>query len=137
MHKNKDFGFTLVFTYNIHFVTQNGSSTFSTEPASAKQVTTSLLTSPTPTLLFPWGGERPGLTGPRKVAGLRSAILSEIRDASAGPGAQLCCVTSSFPSEEGMQTEVAPGFILRTAHEIPHTFISSPSLLPLSNPFFI
>lgn len=55
MHKNKDFGFTLVFTYNIHFVTQNGSSTFSTEPASAKQVTTSLLTSPTPTLLFPWG----------------------------------------------------------------------------------
>ena len=52
MHKNKDFGFTLVFTYNIHFVTQNGSSTFSTDLASAKQVTTLLLTSPTPTLFF-------------------------------------------------------------------------------------
>lgn len=66
---------------------------------------------------------------------MRSAVLSEIRDASAGPGAHLCCVTSSFPSEEGMQTEVAPGFILRTAREILYTFISSPSLLPPSKPF--
>lgn len=48
MHKNKDFGFTLFFTYNIHFVTQNGSSTFSTNLAFAK-VTTSH-PSPPPTL---------------------------------------------------------------------------------------
>lgn len=41
MHKNKNFGFTLFFTYNIHFVTQNGSSTFSTNLAFAKQVTIS------------------------------------------------------------------------------------------------
>lgn len=60
MHKNKDFGFTLVFTYNIHFVTQNGSSTFPTDLASAKQVTTSLLPSP-PQPCFP-EGEHPGLT---------------------------------------------------------------------------
>lgn len=65
MHKNKDFGFTLFFTYNIHFVTQNGSSTFSTNLAFAKQVTISHPHPPPPPHFFP-EGERPGLTGHQK-----------------------------------------------------------------------
>lgn len=72
MHKNKDFGFTLFFTYNIHFVTQNGSSTFSTNLAFAKQVT---ISHPYPPHFFP-EGERPGLAGHQKDTSTKSAFLS-------------------------------------------------------------
>lgn len=76
MHKNKDFGFTLFFTYNIHFVTQNGSSTFSTNPAFAKQVTISHpYPPPIPPHFFP-EGEHPGLAGHPKDTSTKSAFLS-------------------------------------------------------------
>lgn len=77
MHKNKNFGFTLFFTYNIHFVTQNGSSTFSTNLAFAKQVTISHPQFP-PNFSAPFfpEGECPGLAGHQKGTNIRSAFLS-------------------------------------------------------------
>lgn len=75
MHKNKDFGFTLFFTYNIHFVTQNGSSTFSTNLAFAKVTTSHPY--PPPTLPnFSLRGNIQGLQGIRRTQVQTSAFLS-------------------------------------------------------------
>lgn len=96
MHKNKDFGFTLFFTYNIHFVTQNGSSTFSTNLAFAKVTTSHPYPSPHPTQFFP-EGEHPGLAGHQEDTGTNICLpFCEMIDVSAeqalGLSAVLCSI---------------------------------------------